>query len=190
VLGIVLTTLGCAKPSPPAADVIVTATSPGPTPTPIPIPSPIPTQSQTPIPIRFRITDQLFREDPTTHRETYFVTLDVLADTAPPQRIAKVTLHEPGCRLALDAEELESRSGRIVGGLVCHYAGYGDYVVVADHGGGKLVVTSYGESEPTTQNLHPKRDRERTLGTIAIPRDARPILELVDDDGDAGGILP
>lgn len=109
--------------------------------------------------IRFRVLDQELRRDPKTGREAFHTTLELVAATEPPQRLAIGTLNEPGCRLAYEAAELDETS-TVRGGLVCYYAGYGDYVRVADDGAGRVVVSTYGQSEALIGNENPPLDRK------------------------------
>jgi len=180
---------GCARP---AAPPVATAMD-------VPLPAPaqaVPAESEphaavtTPVEatvkVRFRVLDQELRRDPKTGREAFHTTLELLAATEPPQRLAIGTLNEPGCRLASEPAELDE-APNVRGGLVCYYAGYGDYVKLADDGAGRVVVSTYGQSEALIGNEDPPHEHERVVGKLMIPPGSHLVFELVEADA---GILP
>src|SRR5262249_14277182 len=110
--------LGCAR-TPPAPVVAVDGPTSALAPAPPasasvapPPPAPAPPR------LRFQIADQVFRQDEKARKEVYWVKLDVFLDA---QRLASLTLKEPGCRAAFSPEELEAKRGKVLGGLVCYY---------------------------------------------------------------------
>ncbi len=136
--------------------------------------------------VRFYVLDQELRKDPKTGQERFHTTLELVADTQPPQRLLIGRLNEPGCRLAYHAAELDD-APRVKGGLVCYYAGYGDYVRVADDGAGRLSVSTFGQSEALSGNENPPHEHERMIGRLAVPPGRRLVFELVELDA---GALP
>ena len=136
--------------------------------------------------IRFHVLDQELRKDPKTGQERFHTTLELVAETKPPQRLLIGRLNEPGCRLAYDAAEVDDAPS-VKGGLVCYYAGYGDYVRVADDGAGRLRVSTFGQSEALIGNENPPHEHERMIGRLSVPPGRRLLFELVEIDA---GALP
>lgn len=135
----------------------------------------------------FRVLGQLYVRDPKGGGGGYRTSLELVARTDPPQRVAIGYVDEPGCRLAYDALELEEGAD-VAGGLVCYHAGFGDYIVVKREASGRFAVSSYGQSEALIGDENPPKIHKRTLGHVTIPARSRPVFELVDSD--AGALLP